>query len=148
MNMQARPLYETEVDRKNETRIAAVLARVWQRTLKKNPRFYPIDYSVLLDGDVRALIEIKHRPGLRYGFGDGYYLSAQKVGAGKMLTYATGCPCLLAVEFSDGALWWLDFDHLQYPPRAKWHGRDDRGDPQDFEPCVVFPWPLFKRIET
>lgn len=146
-----RQQYESEDDRRNEREVIDELLLKWNCDhFHKNPKAYGIDFSMLRNGRVCAFVEIKCRPTLPFDYGDGYYIAVQKVISAYMLTLVTGLPCLLVIRPKDKCLYWTDFAHdipTLGAPRIIIHGRDDRGDPDDYEPCAVYPWSEFTPIK-
>ena len=140
-----RPFYESGADLKNEQEILAVLKPRWGfDSAYKQPLKYGLDYCLIRDRSVKCFAEIKHRPGLSFNYGDGYYLALDKVTHARNATAATGLPCLFVVRFVDMRIFWID---LATPvQRTVWHGRTDRNDPDDMEPCCVLMWDSFKQV--
>jgi hypothetical protein len=136
-------MYETEDDLKNEDAVAAFLIETWQLADRLKLSIpYGLDYALIRQGrDICAFCEVKCRPGLNFGQGDGYYLSLQKAMRAREITLETGLPCGLVVRFSDGVVASVPFtEHL---PGCIVAGRSDRNNQFDKEPHVIFPWDKF-----
>jgi len=143
-----RPLYETERDLSNEEKVLAYLVEKWALSgWLKLSLSYGLDYALCrLPGQISSYAEIKVRPGLSPGFGDGYYLSLHKVMRAREINSETGAPCHLVVNFpgNEDSIWRADmFSHKDGCIVA---GRKDRGDPLDQEPHVVYPWEAFRQL--
>lgn len=147
----SRPLYESELDRKNETEVATALERAWGCTVRKLKTACELDYSVERDGRVVAVMEIKCR---NYSFEKierfgGLMLSAHKWQAAKRWRETHNIAFILALGLPDGIYrmsiasdpWPTDLDLVTT-------GRTDRDDPQDIEPCVLIPMDWFVRLQT
>lgn len=144
--MDERPTYETEQDRANEEAVAKELMARWRLTeVKKLPKAYGLDYELIRDGEIIAFCEIKCRK-LSFGYGDGFHIALQKVIRARALTEVAHRHCMLVARFSDGKIYYVDFE--QHRDGCKEIGRKDRDDPADIEPGCVFPWENFKPLEA
>lgn len=149
-----RPFYESEQDRKNERAVADELLLLWNCDHHhKLSLSYGLDFALIRNGDVRVFVEIKCRPDLPFGYGDGYYISMLKVMSAFALRITTGLRTFLVIRPEDNQLYWCDFerdmvcDSIYTPQRVLIHGRKDRNDPGDYEPCAVIPWNEFIKIK-
>jgi hypothetical protein len=142
-----RPLYESGGNRDAEQEIARLLVERWHLSdVLKLTMAYGLDFALVRNGgDVEAFAEIKDRD-LAFGTGDGYYLSLYKALKARAINGTTGMPCLLVVRFRGGSIWHAPFEGYTEGRLVK-HGRADRADCFDIEPCVVFPWPAFKEVK-
>ena len=112
------------------------------------PIQYKLDFAVERNDSVVAFCEVKVR---KYSMEDidsmgGYKISLAKWMAGMQMLKETGHPFVILVGATDG----IFQKTVKHPPKlplniAVW-GRDDRGDNQDFEPCVIIDAKEFKQI--
>jgi hypothetical protein len=143
---QSQPIYENASDRSNEEAVARILCERWGfDELKKLPDLHKLDRIALRAKTVAGFVEIKCRPGLTYGYGDGYYIASKKVVAAIDMLAVHSVGTILAVRFlPEPAIWWTP---LRGPYRGIWAGRRDRpGDPFAMEEHAVIPWCDFKRV--
>lgn len=140
-------IYETRADALNEAKVAEILrVRFGWDELKKLPDLHKLDRVALRAKVIVGFVEIKCRPGLSYGFGDGYYIAAKKVVAAIDMLAALGVGTILAVWFPDKSIWWSP---LRGPYRGIWAGRGDRpSDPFAMEEHAVISWRDFKRVAS
>jgi hypothetical protein len=137
-----RKIYETEIDRQNESNVARYLETAWNCTFKKSVALSNIDGEVFgPDGRLAALIEIKKRlnSSTRYPT---LLLSANKWRNALRLSEECCVPFMLVVEFTDGIF--VTKIKKEYPVQKG--GRYDRGDSMDLEDCVYIPMSDFKRV--
>jgi len=137
-----RKIYETEIDRQNESNVARYLETAWNCTFKKSVALSNIDGEVFgPDGRLAALIEIKKRlnSSTRYPT---LLLSANKWRNALRLSEECCVPFMLVVEFTDGIF--VTKIKKEYPVQKG--GRYDRGDSMDLEDCVYIPISDFKRV--
>jgi len=142
------PIYEQPADVAKEDAVAEVLRLRWKwDRLIKLPKLRRLDRAAVRSGDIVGYVEIKCRPGLTYGYGDGYYIAATKVIAAIDMLAIFGVGTILAVRFlPDTTIWWTP---LRGPYRGIWAGRMDRpDDPFAMEEHAVIPWSEFKRVTT
>ena len=140
------PIYENASDCANEEAVAEVLRLRWKwDRLIKLPKMRKLDRAAVRSGDIVGYVEIKCRPGLTYGYGDGYYIAATKVIAAIDALAIFGIGTILAVRFlPNPTIWWTT---LRGPYRAIWAGRKDRpSDPFAMEEHAVIPWRDFKQV--
>ena len=138
----ARPIYETDFDKRAEQEIADAFANRWNVQFFKNRPLHPIDRSVLRDGVIVAWAEIKRRYRNIDAF-DTLFLSAEKAAHGVNLSALTGLPFLFIVRFDDcDAHVRVEKKHLQ---RLTIMGRADRGDDADREAAIEIPTSELKR---
>jgi hypothetical protein len=133
-----RALFETDADRQREDRIAQSIAARWRCALHKLPIRYKLDYVMVRDDEAIGFCEVKAR---QYEWAalatmGGVLLSIGKWCSARELCQTTERPFLFAVAALDG-IWTLTVSDFRGPQRIKWHGRDDREDWQDREPCVM-----------
>lgn len=143
------PIYEQPTDISNEDAIAKVLSERWGwRDVIKLPRLHPLDRAIRRDGSIVGFLEVKCRPGLCFGYGDGYYIAAKKVVAANNMRAALGVETILAVYFPDqpSRIWWT---YLRGPYRGVWAGRKDRpDDPCAMEEHASIVWSDFRLVEA
>ena len=139
-------MYETEQDRQAELEIIhALMPHLGMLSARKLPAGMILDFLMTDADDGPAYAEVKDRPTLGFGSGDGYYLSRNKVLKAADLAAHTGSGAHLAVRFKDRTIWHAPLFRF-HPGKVIMFGRRDRGDPRDITPCVVYPWPAFKQV--
>ncbi len=151
----ASPLYENEINRENERRVARVLAERWKSIglqCIQMPRKSPIDYRMDRDGKPFYWLEVKVRPEItwwRIERMGGYMLARSKLQAIIEAIKRDRISAILAVE-AKGDLrirfWQLSEMPLTYDVART--GRTDRGDRSDVEPCVFIPVPEFDKLKN
>ena len=129
----ARPLYETEADRRKEQALADAFARHGY-DFYKLPIQYRLDFVVFKGGEAKAFIEVKHR-NVRLLQYDTAMISLSKVLQARTLTQHTGLPAYLLNVYQDCI---ARFDFAGDYTLGK-GGRSDRGDAQDADICAYFP---------
>jgi len=129
----ARPMYETEADRKKEQALAETFAQHGY-DFYKLPIQYRLDFAVFKDGEARAFVEVKHR-NVRLLQYDTAMISLSKVLQARWLTQNTGLPAYLLNVYIDCI---ARFDFAGDFKLGK-GGRFDRGDSQDADLCAYFP---------
>lgn len=129
-----RPVYESPQDRANEEQVISFLSQKWHVQANKNPKFYPVDWSLSKDGEVKAMVEIK----VRNRSYPTYIISSRKWADAVQASEALGIPYLLAVCWPE-----MGKQVVRYIKVAKGihdrivhGGRSDRGDSQDMEPMT------------
>ena len=142
--MQTR--YEQLTDLLNENAVADILrVRFGWDELNKLPDLHKLDRVALRAKTIAGFVEIKCRPSLAYGYGDGYYIASKKVVAAIDMLAVHSVGTILAVRFPDNVIWWTT---LRGPYRGIWAGRKDRpADPFAMEEHAVIPWSEFKRVQ-
>ena len=151
MQMTGRPRYETAGDLKNESEIVDALKSAWRVSARKLPISYGVDYALLRGAYhdrpcVSAFAEIKDRPRLLHGCDGGYYIAVRKAMSAQNLAIATGIRCLLVVRDNTRRIYYANLGEAPFSPVIV-HGRTDRNDPDDMEPCSVIGWDKFRRVE-
>jgi hypothetical protein len=143
--MTVRPLYETAQDLAHEAEIIeAVVSGLGYDHALKLSRAYGLDWALVRGGRVGGYAEVKDRD-LAFGVPGGYYIALLKSMAARVITATTGRPCWLVVRFSDGGVRIADF-RAAINSAVVEHGRTDRGDPHDIEPCAAIPWEAFEPL--
>ena len=141
-----RPIYETETDRTHEQSVIEYACSIWNCEAVRMPRMYALDWTIQIDGQVKAMAEVKWR-NKRYPT---YIISAHKWHTAISLSNTLGIPALLLVCLPDheGArhVIWAEMKK-ENMLRVIHAGRSDRGDQQDMEPCVEIDMSKFKRLE-
>ena len=129
----ARPMYETEADRRKEQALADAFA-AHGYDFYKLPIQYRLDFVVFKDNKAKAFIEVKHRNVRLFDY-DSAMISLSKVIQARLLTQHTGLPAYLLNVYKDNI---ARFDFAGDYEIGK-GGRSDRGDPQDADICAYFP---------
>ena len=129
----ARPMYETETDRRKEQALADAFARHGY-DFYKLPIQYRLDFVVFKDNKAKAFIEVKHR-NVRLLQYDTAMVSLSKVIQARLLTQHTGLPAYLLNVYKDNIAR-IDFANDYEIGKG---GRSDRGDSQDADICAYFP---------
>jgi hypothetical protein len=140
----SRPIYETAADVDREREVAEWVGARWRCHVRKNPRLYPVDYCALRDGAVVGWIEVKCRNYTRAQIESwgGYLMGATKVAGMANLIAVSKRPAVLCVNLA-GEVFRMNYDPAAIF-RTEFRGRVDRRDPDDLEPCVMFPMDQFK----
>lgn len=144
----ARRIWVTDQDESIEAAIIEAIKPLckFARAIKL-PKLYALDYGTMNDRDITVLLEVKNRPGLHHGYGDGYYIAASKMLAAKQMLDTFEVQSFLIVRFRDGAIYWAPLD--EGSRRLIWAGRPDRpDDPMAMEPHGVIEWDKFKLMTT
>lgn len=141
-----RPLYETWQNLISEQDVATRLESEWTCKMDKLPIRYHLDFVARRGKNVVAFCEIKVR---NYSMDKiesmgGYMLSLGKWSAAKKLCEASCLPFILVVKTTDG-IWFSSTEEFK-PDCVIVGGRQDRGDWQDIEPCVLIRKSKFKKI--
>ena len=129
----ARPMYETEADRKKEQALADAFKQHGY-DFYKLPIQYRLDFVVFKDTKAKAFIEVKHRNVRLFQY-DTAMISLSKVIQARLLTQYTGLPAYLLNVYKDNI---ARFDFAGDYTLGK-GGRFDRGDSQDADICAYFP---------
>ena len=141
-----RPFYESKDDIAREKAVADWLGDRWSVAVRKNPRHYAVDYCAVRNGAVVAWLEIKNRAYtkdqiVKWG---GYMMGASKVAGMAYLSAVSKKPAFLCVRLS-GVVYVMKYNpEAEY--RTEYRGRTDRGDPDDMEPCLMFPMSEFRLL--
>lgn len=141
-----RPLYETQDNLSSEIDVAAHLAKIWKCEMFKLPIRYHLDFVAQRGKNAVAFCEVKVR---NYSMDQinqmgGYMLSLGKWSSAKQMCEASGLPFILIIKTTDG-IWYALIESFK-PDSVIVNGRQDRGDWQDMEPCVLIKQSRFKRI--
>ena len=129
----ARPMYETEADRKKEQALADAFKQHGY-DFYKLPIQYRLDFVVFKDNQAKAFIEVKHRNVKLFQY-DTAMISLSKVIQARLLTQHTGLPAYLLNVYKGNI---ARFDFAGDYTLGK-GGRFDRGDSQDADICAYFP---------
>jgi hypothetical protein len=137
--------YETPADLAAEEEISAFVAEVFGLDrVPKLPLCYILDrVAIRAAKGITCFFEVKDRKGLAFGTDDGLYLSLYKVLKARNILAETGVPCRLVVRFAGGDVYWCDLADYDRVRGLFWFGRSDRDED---EPCVTFPWRVFKKV--
>jgi hypothetical protein len=135
-------MYESGADLKNELEVIEKVAK-WSRCdYKKLPISYHMDFALLRDGFVKALVEVKARTCAHTKYGTCIVHFDKVMNARRYI--AAGVECYLAVKYTDG-LFLADFKEFASQD-LQWGGRDDRNDPNDQTIVAHMPMGSLKRI--
>jgi hypothetical protein len=142
----ARPIYESESDRKRERKVAEIVEQHFKCQLRKAPALFAIDFVAVRNGKPVAWVEIKCRnySMARIGQMGGYLISIKKLIAAKQLFEITGLKLALIVAATDGVYCHLISDFTV--KNLTIGGRTDRGDTEDVEPCALLDVSKFRRL--
>jgi len=137
LDIQVRPLYETELNLEKERNLALFFEQTYQCTLRKLPIRYHLDFAIEQQGHIAGFVEIKTRSHTfdQIGKIGGYRLSFGKWCAAEQMCRVSGLPFILLVGFTDQVRY-VRVDEFIHDGLV-WWGRQDRGDAQDMEPAVV-----------
>jgi len=138
-------LYQTPEDLARERVVAEAVARWLRLSPRKLPDTHVLDFALLDQfGQIERWLEVKCRPGISYNYGDGFYLSLDKVIGGRRYE-ATGIGAELAVQTKDGRIWLCGLcDHE--PGAFIWGRRDRTNDDKAIEPSVCYRWRKFTEV--
>lgn len=134
-----RPTYETQADRDHEQQVINLLCEKWGCEAWKTPTFYPVDWSLGSNRQVKAMAEIKFR-NKSYS---SYLISLSKFS--DMLAGSNLLPYLLVICWPEEGKRVVRYAKVT-PDLHKGivhGGRTDRGDSQDVEPLVEIPMDKF-----
>jgi hypothetical protein len=139
-----RPTYETAQDGANEKQVIDLLCRSWGCSAAKTPRFYPVDWSLQKEDEVKAMAEIKFR---KKSYPT-YIISLHKYVEMCQHAAASGLPYLLVVCWPEGLKRIVRYISIKpdIPKRVIHGGRKDRGDTQDMEPMCEIPMSKFSLV--
>ena len=136
--------YYTNYHYANEESLRVYLEKLYNVTLKRNKTLYKYDISVVKNGVVTGLLELKDRSHY-FGRYDTYTVSLDKIREGIVYTLYLGIPCTLVVRFSCGTIASYRIKSEQVKSfDITYGGRNDRNDPNDLEPLVNIPLTFFK----
>ena len=114
--------------------------------MSKLPIRYHLDFVAQRGKNAVAFCEVKVRTYSMEQIGKmgGYMLSLGKWSSAKQMCEASGLPFILVVKAADG-IWYAIIDSFK-PDSVIVNGRQDRGDWQDIEPCVLINQSRFKKL--
>jgi len=140
----ARPLYETADDRQREIAAINRLLRGTEKTVRKLPIRYGVDFAIIKDGEITAWVEVK----CRFNESDKYptlMISAAKIWQGVYTSINTGKPFFVVAEWTDK----IGFTKIETVEGLSlgFGGRTDRNDSQDVEPVYFIPIKIFTMKE-
>lgn len=138
-----RPIYETSENRKNERLAAKELAEIFDCQVVQNKKLYPADYSLVRNGKVSAIGEIKVRTCSKDKYST-FFISADKIHKCKNFAREFKLQFFLFVWWSDG-LYGLNLMDTE-TEKLTIGGRFDRGDSQDVEPMAHYDTSIFKPL--
>ena len=134
----------TENDEKNErTIIDAIKPFTKFDNVQKLPTYYNFDWATMRGVDITNLFEVKSRPKLKFGHGDGYYLSARKMMSAKQFKDTFGVNAYVIICFATGNIYYAKSATGGAPDLGR---QKKEGDPLGMEPHGVIPWDKFKFI--
>lgn len=142
-----RAVYETDADRDNELAVAREIGSLFNCRMYRNEQLNHIDYVAEWPNGKTSNVEIRCRPGMRWGEYNTVFLSAAKLSHAVQL-YRQGQSFALFVKPADGGLyiWAFKPEHVR-KLRNTWAGKNARtmDDPQWL---VEIPISLFERIDA
>ena len=137
-----RPIYESSADSAAEAHVIRKLAeRQQEAQFVKLPRLAVIDYMVVSNGEVKALVEVKNRRNAADKYLT-YIISERKLKDGLELSKLLNVPFIVVVSWLQDVRW-VKIKQL-YP--SKIGVRYDRGDAQDIEQVCHIPVSDFKQL--
>lgn len=138
-----RPTYETESDRQHEQQVIDLLCGKWGCEATKNPAFYPSDWALSQDGEVKALVEIKFR---KKSYPT-YIIGLHKY-TNLLIGAASGIKHLLVISWPEGGKRVVKYAEIVGGMHSRFikGGRKDRGDWQDQEPMAEIGMDKFKLV--
>lgn len=136
-----RPLYETEIDRRNEREVMDTVAKHWIVDYHKLPISYGLDYAITSNGTLAGYCEVKCR-NHNYGTFPTYLISILKIAKATQLSLGGLHPARLIVRWQDK----IGYTRIDLPPFYTYEigGRTDRNDPADREPVALIPIDRFE----
>jgi hypothetical protein len=140
------PRYESNTDLGNERAVLDEARAVcpFDRAQKLHDIF-ALDYALFRGPYIFKFAEVKCRPSLNFGFGDGYYIDPVKIIAAERWRVAARKTCQVWIRFADGGIRCAVLRPVEHVVFA---GRRDRpGDPKAMEPLCVIPWKDFVHID-
>jgi hypothetical protein len=148
----ARPLYETQADRRREASVAQIISKKLNVKLVKLPIRYSVDYAAY-DPETRLLkswheIKCRNYASLQLFKYEHLILSLAKVMSGLQLAQTTEKPFYIFWSFLDRSIYCLEItgELIKEVADVRSGGRIDRGDPQDVEPMICFPKEMLVRF--
>lgn len=139
----SRPMYEQEEDIRNEqAAVRSLCASLHCENFHKLPISYGLDYALIRDGIVVAMVEIKTRTNSSQRY-ESIFVSALKRMKALELRRACNVSTLFVIAYMDG-LFMIDFK--EKPDWVSIGGRKDRGDSADFEPVVHYRTERLARV--
>ena len=136
-----RPLYETQKDLFEESKIATALAQLWNCNLFKMPKTSSVDFVSIKKGEAVGFVEIKNRTNKKNKYST-YMISKKKIDSAKQINKSTGLNTILVVKWAD-ELGYVSLNK-DYPERQG--GRYDRNDLADVETVVDINILLFRTL--
>ncbi len=136
-----RPLYETQKDLFEESKIATALAQLWNCNLFKMPKTSSVDFVSIRKGEAVGFVEIKNRTNKKNKYST-YMISKKKIDSAKQINKSTGLNTILVVKWAD-ELGYVPLNK-DYPERQG--GRYDRNDLADVETVVDIDILLFRTL--
>ena len=137
---------ETAQDRANELEVINKVAQKWDVEVFKNPeKAYNVDFSLLKNGKVWALAEVKCR---NEQF-EPYKISMRKTH--ELCSYASEFPTInvfLIVQWKGHGIHYVDVQKIPKVDFSLWdtHVGEKRGAPCDKEPAIEIDLSRFKKI--
>ena len=95
-----RPLYETQKDLFEESKIATALAQLWNCNLFKMPKTSSVDFVSIRKGEAVGFVEIKNRTNKKNKYST-YMISKKKIDSAKQINKSTGLNTILVVKWAD-----------------------------------------------
>lgn len=144
-----RPRYETQSDLLTEGSIADEIEMMWKIKVSKMPISYSLDF---MGHDIfkklACWIEVKSRPGMRWGQYSTIMLSLRKLLDAEALMKVSGCEAYFVVRDSQKETRYVALSEVVGKPELiEWGGRTlQTRDSADIEPIVSIPTDLFRPI--
>lgn len=99
------PIFQTAEDRRNESDVAAEVARAWACELRPFGMLAAVDWYAVRDGRPVGVLELKSRSHAHDHFAT-VFLNVRKWLALLISGVGLGVPAIYVVRFTDG-LWWI-----------------------------------------
>lgn len=136
-----RPLYETAEHRKGEEQtLDRIMMHTNAHAIKLSIRDH-LDYAMLNNGQIVALIEIKNRSITRDTYAT-VMIEYKKAEHARQISFETGVPCYLFVQWTDA----LGFINFAEDFELGVNGRKDR-HAEDYGLVAYYPTESFKVID-
>ena len=136
-----RPLYESQKDLFEESKIATALSQLWNCNLFKMPKTSSVDFVSIRKGEAVGFVEIKNRTNKKNKYST-YMISKKKIDSAEQINKSTGLNTNLVVKWAD-ELGYVPLNK-DYPERQG--GRYDRNDLADVETVVDIDILLFRTL--
>ena len=142
-----RTVYETDADRDNELAVAREIGSLYNCRMYRNEQLNHIDFVAEWPDGRISNVEIRCRPGMKWGDYDTVFLSAAKLSHATQL-FRQDQSFAFFVKPADGGLYkWVFRPHHVKRLKNTWAGKNARtmDDPQWL---VEIPISLFERVDV